>query len=98
MAGLLLDAAADARRLGHTHALTAPLLRAVDPRLVAEDHGPTLPPDGWFATALDYATRPLRSDGVRALIPSTTPGRTSAYDAGRLPRTTPHPYPRPYPV
>jgi hypothetical protein len=104
LARLLLDAAVDARRLGHTHAMPAPLLRAVTLALWREDHGHVRPPVGWFTTALAYASRPLRSDdGVRALIPSTTPTPPTripamtpspAVRAGRLPRTTPHPHPR----
>ncbi|MFZ0118878.1 MAG: tetratricopeptide repeat protein [Pseudonocardiaceae bacterium] len=71
---LLLEAAADARRLGHSHALSGPLLRAVTLALWREDNGPTSPPTGWFDHALDYATTPLRADGgVRALIPLDDP-------------------------
>ena len=73
MAGLLLDAAADVRRLGHTHALRPELLQAVAHALWDDQHAPTLPPGGWLKDALGYATRPLRSDdGVRALIPIDT--------------------------
>ncbi len=74
MAGLLLDAAADARRLGHTHALSRELLQAVAHALWDDQHAPTLPLGGWSNDALAYATRPLRSDdGVRALIPIQPP-------------------------
>lgn len=44
VARLLLDGAADARRLGHTHALTAPLLQALTLALWGEQHGATSPP------------------------------------------------------
>ena len=78
MAGLLLDAAVDARRLGHTSALSKPLLRAATLALWRENHGHIRPPSGWFDQSLGYATRALRSyDGVRALIslddPETAP-------------------------
>jgi transcriptional regulator with XRE-family HTH domain len=73
-AQLLLDAAAEARRLGHSHALTAPLLRAVSLALWREDHGPTMPPNRWYDDAIAYAAAPVRSDdGVRALIPLDDP-------------------------
>lgn len=69
-ARLLLDAAADARRLGHFHALPARLLRALTLALWREQHGSThRPPTGWFPAALAYASEPLRGDdGVRPLI------------------------------
>jgi transcriptional regulator with XRE-family HTH domain len=70
MARLLLEAAADARRLGHSHAQAASLLEGMTRALWDESRAPTLPADGWFSDALAYATQPLRSaDGPRALIP-----------------------------
>ena len=82
MAGLLLDAAADARRLGHTSALSAELLRAVTLASWRAQHGPARPPDpGWFPAVLAYATQPLRADdGVRALIPLDIDTDTAARD------------------
>jgi hypothetical protein len=71
---LLLDAAGDARRLGHRHALPAPLLEAMALALWRDERGPVTPPEDWFSQALDYATRRLRSDdGVQALIPLDDP-------------------------
>ncbi|OLT00428.1 hypothetical protein BJF90_35115 [Pseudonocardia sp. CNS-004] len=82
-ARFLLEAAADARRLGHRQAPTAPLLRALTLALWREEHGPTHPPDSWFAQGLDVATRPLRSDdGVRALIPLDDPDTDNTDPAG----------------
>ena len=73
-ARLLLEAAADARRLGHASALTEPLLRALTLALWRDEHGPARPPAGLVRSALTEATRPLRSDdGVRALIPLDDP-------------------------
>ncbi|MFD6072932.1 helix-turn-helix domain-containing protein, partial [Amycolatopsis lurida] len=67
---LVLDAAGDARRLGHANALTPALLRAITVGLWREDRGNTSLPLGWFDTALAYATEHLRStQGVQALIP-----------------------------
>ncbi|WP_410598220.1 helix-turn-helix domain-containing protein [Amycolatopsis sp. lyj-90] len=67
---LVLDAAADSHRLGHTHALSAPLLRDIAIGWWREERGRTSPPDGWFDDALAYATKPFRStQGVQALIP-----------------------------
>ena len=82
MAGLLLDAAADARRLGHTSALSAELLRAVTLASWRAQHGRARPPDpGWFTAVLAYATQPLRADdGVRALIPLDIDTDTAARD------------------
>ncbi|WP_336160008.1 hypothetical protein [Amycolatopsis sp. VC5-11] len=67
---LLLDAAGDARRLGHASPMPAPLLRAIATALWREERGQaSLPPDS-FETAFAYATQPLRStQGVQALIP-----------------------------
>ena len=71
-ARLVLDAAADARRLGHGHALPEVLLREMaDGRRRAEQ-----PPRaairplaaGWFDDAVAEAGRPLRTDGVQALF------------------------------
>jgi hypothetical protein len=70
VARLLIEAAVAARRLGHSHALPEPLLRAMLLALWREVNGPTKLPNGWFERALDYASRPLRADdGVRALLP-----------------------------
>ncbi|WP_410658318.1 helix-turn-helix domain-containing protein [Amycolatopsis sp. lyj-112] len=67
---LLLDAAGEARRLGHTSPLSASLLRAIATALWREERGPASPPPGWFDTAVAHATKPLRStQGVQALIP-----------------------------
>lgn len=64
-----MKAAGVARYLGHSSALSTALLRALTLALWREDHGFARPPhDDWYPAALDYATRPLRSD-VRALIP-----------------------------
>ncbi|WP_143267885.1 hypothetical protein [Amycolatopsis alba] len=81
---LLLDAAADSRRLGHTHALPPALLRDITLGLWREERGRTSPPEGWFDGALAYTTKPLRSaQGVRALIPlddSAAEHGTAGYD------------------
>ncbi|WP_409496076.1 hypothetical protein [Amycolatopsis sp. cmx-11-12] len=67
---LLLDAACDARRLGHTSPITAPLLRATATALWRDERGQTSQPPDWFDTAIAHATQPLRStQGVQALIP-----------------------------
>lgn len=67
---LLLDAAGDARRLGHTSPMSASLLRAIATALWREERGQASPPPGWFDTAITHATQPLRStQGVQALIP-----------------------------
>jgi hypothetical protein len=80
VARLLLDAAADARRLGHRHALTPELLHALTLTLWREERATTRPPDEWFATALTYAMKPLRADeGVRALIPLDPEQTPSTY-------------------
>jgi hypothetical protein len=60
-ARLLLDAAGDARRLGHTHALDTELLQALAVALWREEHGATSPPQ--FGDALVYACAPLRHAG-----------------------------------
>ena len=84
MAQFLLDAAADARRLGQTHALTPDLLQALTLALWREDRGPTQPSGRWFDEALAYTIQPLRADdGVRALIPVDIPddeGDTPGFD------------------
>ncbi|MFD6072753.1 helix-turn-helix domain-containing protein, partial [Amycolatopsis lurida] len=67
---LVLDAAGDARRLGHASPLSLPMLRAIATALWREERGQTSPPSGWFDTAIAYAMQPLRSTrGVQALIP-----------------------------
>ncbi|RSN34670.1 hypothetical protein DL990_13620 [Amycolatopsis sp. WAC 01416] len=67
---LVLDAAGDARRLGHTSPLSLPMLRAIATALWREERGQTSPPSGWFDTAIAHASQPLRSTrGVQALIP-----------------------------
>ncbi|WP_148311548.1 tetratricopeptide repeat protein [Amycolatopsis japonica] len=72
---LLLDAAGDARRLGHTSPMSVSLLRAIATALWREERGQATPPHGWFDTAIAHATQPLRStQGVQALIPLDDPG------------------------
>jgi hypothetical protein len=74
VAQLLLDAAGDARRLGHHHALPGALLKDMALALWRDERGSVTPPEAWFDRALDYATRRLRSeDGIRALIPLDDP-------------------------
>lgn len=64
MERLLLDAAGDARRLGHTGPLPAPLLRAIATALWRQEPGQAAPPPDWFDTAIAHATQ-----GGQALIP-----------------------------
>ncbi|WP_145926841.1 helix-turn-helix domain-containing protein [Amycolatopsis orientalis] len=67
---LLLDAAGDARRLGHASPMPASLLHTIAIALWREERGRSSPPRNWFDTAVAHATQPLRStEGVQALIP-----------------------------
>lgn len=74
---LVIEAAADARRLGIEGALPASLLKAVADALWREDHGSTAPPENCFEKALGEATKPLSERqsgaGVRALVPLRDP-------------------------
>ncbi|MGE0296470.1 MAG: helix-turn-helix domain-containing protein [Dehalococcoidia bacterium] len=80
-ARLLLDAAADARRLGHKSALTVPLLRALTLAAWRDIHASARIPVGWFDTALTQATQTLPDPtapdrgerGIQALIPIEDP-------------------------
>lgn len=70
VARVLLDAAVDARRLGHRGVLPEPLLRALALALWRQRHGPLDPPDAWYEQGLGYALQVVRADGgVRALVP-----------------------------
>ncbi|WP_410658316.1 helix-turn-helix domain-containing protein [Amycolatopsis sp. lyj-112] len=67
---LLIDAAGDARRLGHTSPMTASLLHAIAAAHWREERGQASLRPGWFDSAIVHATQPLRStQGVQALIP-----------------------------
>jgi hypothetical protein len=70
LARMVLEAAADVRRLGVSQAMSPSLLEAMTVALWRAEHGAvSLPVDGLDA-ALAYVTAPIRSeDGVRSLIP-----------------------------
>lgn len=70
LARLVLEAAADARRLGVQDALSQPLLAGLTVALWRAEHGSVRPPADGVDTALTFLTTPIRSeDGVRALVP-----------------------------